>query len=131
MVQGYEIIIVGGGLAGAAFAKAMAQNGAHVLVVERETRFRDRIRGEVLGPWGVAELRKLGLDHLLLESCARELRWFETYLECMRIARRDLPATNPFGLPAMNWVHYDMEEVLLHVASDAGAEVRRVCRCAT
>jgi 2-polyprenyl-6-methoxyphenol hydroxylase-like FAD-dependent oxidoreductase len=25
----------------------------------------------------------------------------------------------------MNWVHYDMEEVLLHVASDAGAEVRR------
>jgi menaquinone-9 beta-reductase len=61
----------------------------------------------------------------LLESCAREVRWFETYLEGMRVARRDLPATNPFGLPAMNWIHYDMEEVLLRAVSDAGAEVRR------
>ena len=35
MAQDYEIIIVGGGLAGAAFTKAMAENGSHVLVVER------------------------------------------------------------------------------------------------
>jgi len=37
----YDIITVGGGLGGASFAKAMAERGARVLVVER---------GEVQGP---------------------------------------------------------------------------------
>ena len=61
VVQDYQIIIVGGGLGGAAFAKAMAESGTQVLVLE-QTRFRHLIRGEVIGRWGVAELRKLGLD---------------------------------------------------------------------
>ena len=36
----YDVVTVGGGLAGAAFAKSMAERGARILVVERETRFR-------------------------------------------------------------------------------------------
>lgn len=51
----YDIITVGGGLGGSALAKAMAEHGARVLVVERETQFKDRIRGENFAPWGVAE----------------------------------------------------------------------------
>jgi menaquinone-9 beta-reductase len=39
----------------------MAKAGASVLVVERETRFQDRIRGEIMEPWGVAETRRLGI----------------------------------------------------------------------
>jgi 2-polyprenyl-6-methoxyphenol hydroxylase-like FAD-dependent oxidoreductase len=66
----YDIITVGGGLGGASFAKAMAEHGARVLVLERETRFKDRIRGEVIWSWGVAELRELGSLQLL--SCSRE-----------------------------------------------------------
>jgi hypothetical protein len=42
----------------------MARSGARVLIVERETKFRDRIRGEALQPWGVAEARKLGIAFL-------------------------------------------------------------------
>lgn len=51
----YDIITVGGGLGGAALAKAMAEHGARVLVLEAESRFRDRVRGESMLPWGVAE----------------------------------------------------------------------------
>jgi menaquinone-9 beta-reductase len=42
----YDIITVGGGLAGSALAKVMAEHGASVLVLEKETHFRDRVRGE-------------------------------------------------------------------------------------
>jgi flavin-dependent dehydrogenase len=51
-MAGYDIIAVGGGLGGAAVANVMARAGARVLVVERETHFRDRIRGEFMEPWG-------------------------------------------------------------------------------
>ena len=42
----YDIITVGGGLGGATLAKAMAAQGARVLVLEREVHFKDRVRGE-------------------------------------------------------------------------------------
>jgi hypothetical protein len=35
---------------GSAVAKVMASRGARVLIVERETRFKDRLRGEFLVP---------------------------------------------------------------------------------
>ena len=59
----YDVVTVGGGIGGAGFAKLMAARGAKVLVLERPTEFRHRVRGEVLMPWGVAEagsLRKGG-----------------------------------------------------------------------
>jgi flavin-dependent dehydrogenase len=57
----YDLVIVGGGLAGSALAKNMAEHGARVLVCEREQQFRDRIRGEGMHPWGVTGARALGL----------------------------------------------------------------------
>ena len=47
----YDIITVGGGLAGATLAKAMAENGVRVLVIERERQFKVRVRGEGTFPW--------------------------------------------------------------------------------
>ena len=41
----YDLLIIGGGLAGAALGRSMALAGAHVLIIEKETEFRDRIRG--------------------------------------------------------------------------------------
>ena len=58
----YDIVVLGGGLGGAAFAAVMAKAGARVLVVERETRFQDRVRGEFMEPWGVAETRGLRIS---------------------------------------------------------------------
>ncbi len=122
----YDLIVVGGGLGGAALAKAMAERGARVLVIERERQFRDRVRGEGIFPWGVIELRRLGLYQQLVAECAQEVRWIEMYVDGMRIERRDLEATN--RQPMLNWVHNEMEEVLLRAAVAAGAEVQRGVR---
>jgi 2-polyprenyl-6-methoxyphenol hydroxylase-like FAD-dependent oxidoreductase len=124
----YDIIVVGGGLGGATLAKAMAENGARVLVLERERQFKDRVRGEGTFPWGVAELQKLGVYQLLLDTCARSIRWEDVYMGGVRTEHRDLIATSPQQMPMLNWLHNEMEEVLLQAAQDAGAEVRRGAR---
>jgi flavin-dependent dehydrogenase len=46
MTDVYDIVTIGGGLAGASLAKVMAERGVRVLVLERDTRFKDRVRGE-------------------------------------------------------------------------------------
>ena len=46
----FDVITVGGGLAGSTLATALARAGRNVLVLERETEFKDRVRGEnILG----------------------------------------------------------------------------------
>jgi flavin-dependent dehydrogenase len=58
----YDLITVGGGLGGSSLAKLRAEAGAGVLVLERETTFKDRVRGEAWSPpWGVVEAQALGL----------------------------------------------------------------------
>ena len=57
----YDIITVGGGLGACALARVMAEEGKRVLVLEREREFKDRVRGEYMCPWGVAEARELGI----------------------------------------------------------------------
>jgi menaquinone-9 beta-reductase len=90
----YDLIVFGGGLGGAALAKAMAEQGVRVVVIERERQFRDRVPGEGIFPWGAIELRKLGLYQHLIEACTQEVRWTEMYVDGVRIERRDLQATN-------------------------------------
>src|SRR5215216_2076285 len=60
-----EIVIVGGGVGGGTLATVLARNGIGVVVVERETAYPDRVRGEFVAPWGVAEFKRLGLLELL------------------------------------------------------------------
>jgi len=116
----YDLIAVGGGLAGATIAKAMAERGTRVLVLEREQRFKDRVRGEMLSPWGVAEAQELGIFDLLKQSCAHLVCLVE-----MGMGPRDLATTTKQMLPAMTFAHYEMQETLLAAAHAAGAEVRR------
>ncbi len=124
----YDLVTVGGGLGGAALAKAMAERGARVLVVERERQFRDRVRGEVVNPWGVPELRALGLLDPLLATCGHPLPWLDTFLGSMQVGRRELQADTLHHTPFVAYYHPAMQEVLLQAAADAGAEVRRGAR---
>ena len=61
----YDVIIVGGGLAGSSTATVLGQAGLDVLVLERETEFRDRVRGEWLAPWGILEAEALGIRDII------------------------------------------------------------------
>lgn len=116
----HDIVTVGGGLGGAALARAMAERGARVLVLEREKQFRDRVRGETLAPWGCAEAEQLGIYALLRDSCA-----FEKARVKGVGPDRDLVATTPQKLPSLAFYHPQMQEALLQAAAEAGAEVRR------
>ena len=60
--RSYDIITIGGGIAASSLAKAMAERGAKVLVLERETKFKDRVRGEAIVSWGMAEANELGIS---------------------------------------------------------------------
>ena len=60
-----EIVIVGGGIGGGALATVLARRDLNVLVLERETVYPDRVRGEFVAPWGVAEFKRLGLLEIL------------------------------------------------------------------
>ncbi len=120
----YDVITVGGGLAGSALAKCLAERGCRVLVLERETHFRDRVRGEQMHPWGVAEARSLGLYQRLAETCGHQTRWWTTYAGGSPLRRRDLEQT-PHRAGSFNFYHPDMQETLIGMAAEAGAEVRR------
>ena len=64
----YDILIIGGGIAGSALAIVLARNGLAVGVLERDPAPVDRVRGEYMAGWGVIELGKLGLLDLLKHS---------------------------------------------------------------
>jgi len=65
-----EIVIVGAGVAGAAMAIVLARQGRSVLMLEKSARHVDRVRGESVTPWGVAEMRELDLLDILVEAGA-------------------------------------------------------------
>jgi 2-polyprenyl-6-methoxyphenol hydroxylase-like FAD-dependent oxidoreductase len=116
----YDIITVGGGIAASSLATAMAERGARVLVLEREKQFKDRVRGEGVMSWGVAEANELGICRLLKETCAHEVPYVEA-----GAGLRDLRATTLHQLPILSFPHQVMQETLLAAAENAGAEVRR------
>jgi choline dehydrogenase-like flavoprotein len=97
----YDIVTVGGGLGGSSLAKVMAEKGARVLVLEREREFKDRVRGEAMVPWGVAEAQELGIYDLLCETCGHKAWWFDVFLGPLQIMHRDLQATTPRNTPML------------------------------
>ena len=116
----YDIITVGGGLGGSVFAKVMAEEGKRVLVLEREREFKDRVRGEFMSPWGVAEARELGIYDLIRDACGIEAPFVD-----MGFGPRDLISTTPQQLPGLGFCHPEMQEVVIQAAKQAGAEVHR------
>jgi len=64
----FDVIIVGGGIAGSSLAIVLARNGLAVGVLERDPQPVDRVRGEYMAPWGVIELKRLRLLDLLTSA---------------------------------------------------------------
>ena len=122
MSTDYDVATVGCGLGGAALAKVLAARRMRILVVERESQFKDSIRGEWIAPWGVDEAQRLGINDQLLERCAREAPYLDTI--GMR-PPRDLRTTTPQRLPALTLYHPAMQKAVIDLARGAGAEVWR------
>ncbi len=128
MSQDYDLIVVGGGVAGSALAAGMAAAGARTLVIEAEGSFRDRVRGEAIMPWGVAEAKVLGLDSVLERAGANPLTHWDSYVGPDRSGHRDLARTTRVGEPVMACYHPGLQAALLEHAESAGADVWRSTR---
>ena len=63
----HDVLVVGGGPAGAATAYWLAEAGHDVLVVEKKTFPRDKTCGDGLTPRAVTQLRAMGLEERLAD----------------------------------------------------------------
>jgi menaquinone-9 beta-reductase len=124
----HDIAIVGGGLGGSVLAATMAKHGADVVVVERETEFRDRVRGESILPWGVAEIETLGLSEIFTKAGSHELPMWLVRPKTGEPRSSHIPTVLNIGTTPISISHPDMQEALLTHAADQGAKVIRGAR---
>jgi 2-polyprenyl-6-methoxyphenol hydroxylase-like FAD-dependent oxidoreductase len=129
IVSEADVVVVGGGIAGASLAYALASAGKHVAVLEASVEFEDRVRGEQMHAWGVKEARDLGVEQVLLDAGAHVTGLWRQYVE---------GAPEPADLPvsimvpgvdgSLNMRHPDACQALLDAAAGAGAIVHRGVR---
>src|SRR5882762_10309118 len=103
-----DVIVVGGGLAGSTLATVLARKGRRVLVLEREAKFKDRVRGENMLPWGVAVARRLGVLDDLVAAGGHQAPFFNMYVMGMQTEHRPFPQTTPTGEASLNMYHPDL-----------------------
>lgn len=114
-----EVLVVGGGPAGAAAGILLARSGREVAIVEKSPAMHDKVCGEFLSGEAVQYLTQLGLDLQALGALP---------IQGVRVARRRCIAECELPFPAMSLTRRALDESLLALAADAGAEVRRgVC----
>src|SRR5665213_2697953 len=126
----YDLIVVGGGIGGSALATVMALAGKSVLLLEQSTVYQDRVRGEWIAPWGVAEVQQLGLYDLLMAAGGHHIGRHVTYDESRAPAEAEavgLPL-NMFkpGVPGPLCLRHPHHcQTLFDEAARAGAEALR------
>ncbi len=126
----YDLIIVGGGIGGSALATVMARAGRKVLLLEKTETFQDMVRGEWIAPWGVAEVRRVGLYDLLVGAGGHHLARHVTYDETLEPATAEGTALSldifvPDVSGPLCLGHPKHCQTLIEAAGRAGATVLR------
>lgn len=126
----YDLIIVGGGIGGSALALVMARAGRAVLLLEQSEQYQDRVRGEWIAPWGVTEVRRLGLYDLLVAAGGHHVARHVTYDET-RAPREAEARALPLsifapGVPGPLCLGHPLHcQTLFEAAKTAGAQAHR------
>jgi 2-polyprenyl-6-methoxyphenol hydroxylase-like FAD-dependent oxidoreductase len=120
-----DVIVVGGGLAGSCLAGVLARAGLGVLILEKEPRFRDRVRGEGTWPWGVAHARQAGLDELFAQADVLPVRGKQRFADREAVETNDWSAESREGDTELVFSHAGLQEAAIAWAAGHGATVRR------
>lgn len=112
----WDVIIIGGGLAGSAAAIELAREGKKVLLLEKEVQAHHKVCGEFISCETEYYLAALGLD--LKKLGAEEIK----YIRLIR-GNKSTEARLPFS--AFSLSRFALDENLLQLAIASGVEVRR------
>ncbi len=118
-----DLLVIGGGPAGAATAAMAASAGARTMIVERADFPRDKVCGEFVSAEGVDVLRRLGVLDALVRSGGL---WMDACrITDRRGARLDVPLPRPaqLGGRALGITRARMDTILLERAGLHGAEI--------
>jgi 2-polyprenyl-6-methoxyphenol hydroxylase-like FAD-dependent oxidoreductase len=124
-----DVVVVGGGIAGASLAYALASEGLDVTVLEATLEYQDRVRGESMQVWGVQEARNLGVEQVMLDAGAHMSPVWKQYVEGVGEAGEIPMAMMVPGIAGtLNLRHPDACQALIDAAEGAGARVVRGVR---
>ncbi len=113
-----DVVVAGGGPAGAACALVLARSGFDVTVLERARFPRRKVCGEYLNIGAVAALDELGVGERVRELAQPLLG--------VRLIPPGLdPVELRFPAPALALARETLDEILLNAAAAAGARVER------
>ena len=121
----WDVVVVGGGFAGSLLGGVLAQAGMEVLVAEKESQFRDRVRGEAVHPWGVTVAKRLGILELFELAGGVPLIGIDTYNKHERAALCRWADTSVDGALEISFAHPRIQEVAYEWAHTQGATVVR------
>lgn len=125
-----DVVVLGGGIGGAASATVLARAGLRVHVIEPTLEFPDIVRGEWLAPWGGGHAKELGLYDILVGAGGHTIARHVSYDEAVEPATAEAESL-VFGdllphLPGPLAVRHPVAcQALLDAAADAGAVVHR------
>ncbi|MFI5262051.1 MAG: NAD(P)/FAD-dependent oxidoreductase [Candidatus Limnocylindrales bacterium] len=119
-----DVVIVGGGPAGAAVASHLARAGREVVLLERAPAYRWHAGGVFTSPAAVSALRRLGLTDDLLHVIARPVPAMRVETRSGVTFRMTYGDDGSLSAPAVGLDRAVLDPILLDLASRAGAAVR-------
>jgi menaquinone-9 beta-reductase len=118
-VNSYDVVIVGGGLAGSAAATTLARAGRRVALIEKESQAHHKVCGEFLSHEALVYLHALGVDTAALGAVP---------INSVRLAGRFGVSEAPLPFASRALTRRRLDEELMRLAEQAGAKVLRGCR---
>jgi geranylgeranyl reductase family protein len=118
-----DVVVAGGGPAGASAAARLAAAGARVIVLDQRSFPRDKVCGDFVGPAAIVELEALGVTARPEYAASNIIRSAALFLDGDELIRRRLPEVEnlpPYGrcIPRMQLDHW-----LVEAARGAGAQI--------
>ncbi len=98
-----DVVVAGGGVAGASVAAALAEFGYRVLIVEPGIDASKRLTGELVHPTGVGDLSALGLLEPLRQGGGAPVNGFAVFPEARESTACVLPYAEVPGLRSQGW----------------------------
>ncbi|MFI9552516.1 NAD(P)/FAD-dependent oxidoreductase [Nonomuraea endophytica] len=119
-----DVVIVGGGIAGASAACKLAAGGLSVVLLEKQESYNDLVRGEWLAPWGIREAQRLGVYDCFGAGGAWEIREWMTWDEAVdphEVEAVDMTRFLPGIGGPYSFPHHQVCELMAAQAADSGA----------